>query len=86
MFCRQACRQREFEARQRAAEAGLAENELVIARAELDELHDQLYVLECAVDDVERDIAGNPTKQDLVDAVAWLLKAAKPLLTRRIVD
>lgn len=79
-YCRAVCRQRDFEARQRAAEIGLTETELVMTRQELDELHDQLYVLEAAVEDVERDLAGSATKQDYADAVAWLLQAARPLL------
>jgi hypothetical protein len=78
-YCRDVCRQRDFEARQRAAEVGLTETELVMTRQELDALHDQLYVLEAAVEDVERDLAGTPTKQDYADAVSWLLQAAKPL-------
>ena len=78
-YCRAACRQRDFEARQRSAEVGLTETELVVARAELEALYDQLYVLEAAVEDVERDLAGSPSKQDYVDAVAWLLQAAGPL-------
>jgi len=79
-YCRAVCRQRDFEARQRAAEVGLTESELVVTRAELDTLHDQLYVLEAAIEDVERDLTGTPTKQDYADAVAWLLQAARPLL------
>jgi hypothetical protein len=35
----------------------LNENELIVTKAELDQLHDELYVLACAVDDVERDLA-----------------------------
>lgn len=50
-----------------------------MTRHQLEALHDQLYVLEAAVEDVERDLAGAPTKQDYADAVAWLLQAAKPL-------
>lgn len=78
------CRQRDFESRRRAGEVGLTEAELVVARAELEELRDQLYVLEAAVEDVERDLAGSPTKQDYIDAVAWLLDAARPLAARRL--
>ncbi len=52
-----------------------------MARQALDELRDQIYVLEAAVEDVERDLeAGAPTKQDLQDAVQWLLDAARPLV------
>ncbi|MEA3077300.1 MAG: hypothetical protein QOF60_2208 [Actinomycetota bacterium] len=81
-FCRPVCRQRDFEARQRSAEVGLSEADLVIARRELDALSDQLYVLETAIEDVERDLATSPTKQDYADAVLWLLQAAKPLVAR----
>jgi hypothetical protein len=80
-FCKQSCRQRDFEARRRARELDLGDHELIVARADLDALRDDLYVLACAVEDVERDLtgAGEPTNQDLLDAVAWLLTAAKPL-------
>ena len=81
-FCSQACRQRDYIARLRAQEAGLSEAELVVTREELETLHDHLYVLEAAVEDVERDLQGSPTKQDYVDAVAWLLDACRPLLER----
>lgn len=83
-FCRRSCRQRDYEARQRAREVGLSESELVVTRAELDELHDLLYVLEAAVEDVERDLTGSPTKTELHEAVDWLLDAARPLVARRI--
>mgnify|MGYP001813495521 CR=1 FL=1 len=80
-FCSQRCRQWEWVARQRAAELQLSENELVIARDELDALHDELYVLACAVEDTERDLAagGRRTVQQLTDALEWLLEAARPL-------
>src|SRR4029077_10973279 len=81
-FCSQACRQKDYIARLRAQEAGLSEAELVVTREELDALHDHLYVLEAAIEDVERDLKGSPTKQDYVDALAWLLDAAKPVVQR----
>jgi hypothetical protein len=86
-YCRQACRQRDYEARLRSDEAGLSETELIVARHELDALYDLLYVLECAVEDVERDLAGSsprPSRQELADAVDWLLQAARPLVGRRL--
>lgn len=55
-----------------------------MTRQELEELHDQLYVLEAAIEDVERDLAGAPSIQDYADAVSWLLQAAKPLARRRL--
>ena len=60
----------------------MSEGELVMTRSELESLQDQLYVLEAAVEDVERDLQGSPTKKDYEEAVAWLLDAAKPLFHR----
>jgi hypothetical protein len=83
-FCGGSCRQQEYLRRQRAAEAGLAEHELIVTRQELDELHDRLYVLEAAVEDVEHDLADDPSPGEYRDAVAWLLDAARPLLQARL--
>ena len=81
-FCTQACRQKDYIARIRARDAGLSEAELVVTREELAALHDQLYVLEAAIDDVERDLSSASTKQDYVEALAWLMEAARPLVER----
>jgi hypothetical protein len=73
--------------RQRAAELELSENELVIARDELDTLHDDLYVLACAVGDAEADIdaAGSrPSVRELHMVIEHLLTAAKPLRDREL--
>ena len=82
-FCQQSCRQRDYEARRRARELDLGDHELIVARHALDALRDELYVLACAVEDVERDLAATarPTTGDLQDALAWLLVAARPLCT-----
>jgi endogenous inhibitor of DNA gyrase (YacG/DUF329 family) len=86
-FCSQRCRQWDWVARQRARELELSDGELVIAKATLDELHDELYVLACAVDDVERDLdaaGASPSTADLRQALDWLLEAARPLREREI--
>ena len=85
-FCGGSCRQQEYLRRQRAREAGLAEHELVVTRFELDDLHDRLYVLEAAVEDVDRDLAAASTASDYQEALAWLLDAARPLLRSRLGD
>lgn len=59
---------------------GLSEHELVLTRQAMDDLRDRLYVLECAVEDVERDLGASSTKADLREAVDWLLDAAKPVV------
>ena len=83
-FCGGSCRQQDYLRRQRAAEAGLAEHELVLTRTALDELLDKLYVLEAAVDDVTADLADSPGLREYREAVAWLLDAARPLVTHRL--
>jgi hypothetical protein len=62
---------------------GLSEHELIVARRELDGLYDRLYMLEAAIEDVDRDLADSPTPADYQDAVAWLLDAARPLVEKR---
>ena len=86
-FCSQRCRQWDWVGRQRARELALDEDELVIAKATLDELHDELYVLACAVDDTERDLAAagpRANARELRDIVEWLLQAARPLRDREV--
>jgi hypothetical protein len=59
----------------------LSENELVVAREEIDTLKDQIYVLACAVQDVQQDLAsGGPhSKESLRESLEWLLEAAVPV-------
>ncbi len=86
-FCSQACRQWHWVGRQRAGELQLSEDELIVARTELDTLHDELYVLACAVNDAERDLSSagaRPTAAELREIVDWLLEAARPLRDREL--
>lgn len=74
-------------ARQRAHELELSDGELVIAKSSLDDLHDDLYVLACAVDDTEADLeaaGAKPTAAELQRILSWLLEAAKPLRNREV--
>lgn len=83
-YCRTSCRQMDYVARRRARELGLSESELVMARSELDELRDALYVLEAAVEDVDRDLAeGGDDPAEVRRALEWILQAARPLLELR---
>ncbi len=70
----------------RSAEAGLSEHELIVTRQALDDLRDRLYVLEAAVEDVERDLAEADGDAELRQALHWLLEAARPLLGESSVD
>lgn len=81
MYCKQSCRQQDYEARLRSTELRLGDNELVVARGEIDELRDAAHVLAYAVDDTERDLrlAPNATKAELREMLTWLLEAAIPV-------
>lgn len=58
---------------------GLADHELVVTRQALSRLDDLVYVLACAVEDVDNDLAGEHDRTDVDRALAWLLEAARPL-------
>lgn len=60
-------------------ELGLGEHELVVTRDELEGLRDRLYVLQCAVEDVEHDLANRDDAEgdETQRALEWLLDAAK---------
>lgn len=85
-FCRQSCRQRDYEARRRSTELGLGDDHLVVARADVDELYDRLYALEAAIEDVERDLTESPTADEVRESLDWLLAAARPLIGVRLGD
>lgn len=79
-YCRQSCRQRDYETRRHAAERGLDEHEIIVTRDRLHALHDRLWVLSCAVEDVDGDLARAADVDDYKAALAWLLDAVRPLL------
>jgi len=65
----------------------LNEDELIITKAELDRLHDELYVLACAVDDVDRDLAAAgkaPGTKEVTEMLQWLLDSARPIRDREL--
>jgi hypothetical protein len=76
----------DYQARRRARELRLGDDELIVARRELDDLRDAVYVLACAVEDVDRDLAEASDPADPAEvrsALDWLLAAARPLAERR---
>ncbi|HEX3946554.1 MAG TPA: hypothetical protein VHW47_02565 [Acidimicrobiales bacterium] len=80
LYCRRAHRQRAYEARRRAERALLPPGQVVVAQADLDRLHDRLYVLEAALADVDADLAvARPTAADYREALAHLARAARDL-------
>jgi hypothetical protein len=78
-YCRQSCRQSAYLARRLAAAHGLGDDDLVISRTGLEELQSRLYVLQAAIEDVERDLAVSAEPDEVAEAFAWLLENAKPV-------
>jgi hypothetical protein len=87
LFCSHACRQWDWVGRQRARELQLNEDELIVTKEQLDQIHDELYVMACAVDDVERDLVAagaKPSVKELQGMLEWLLDSARPIRTREL--
>src|SRR3546814_19614754 len=82
LFCKAACRQADYLARQRSAEAGISEAELIVTREALDELPDKLYVLEAALEDVERDLAAAGGEEDMRAPLDWRRTPAGPIVAK----
>ena len=78
-FCRDGCRQQAYLARRLAEAHGLDENELVVARASLEELQSRVYCLQAALEDIERDLARSSEPADVLDALNWLRENAEPV-------
>jgi hypothetical protein len=85
-YCKRSCRQRDFEARERSKAHGLDEADLIVTREALETLRDQVFVVQCAVEDVRRDLAAvaKPGVAEYQEAVAWLLGSLEPLLGQPI--
>ncbi len=77
LFCKRSCRQRDFEARQRSTRHGVDEHELIVARRDVDRLHDEIFVLACAVVDAEADLREAESVADLRLIITSLLAAAR---------
>ena len=75
-YCRRSHRQRHFEAKRLGERRGLSQAELLVAADDYERLRDAVYVLETALEDVDDDLRGSPTRTDYAGAVAYLRSAA----------
>ena len=83
-FCRPACRQAAYRARQLAGGHGLADGEVVVQQSALDELGDAQYVLATALEDVAVDLEDARSRADVEAALADLVAACGPLADLRL--
>ena len=78
-YCRRSHRQRAYEARRRATALRLPGGQLVVEAGDLARLHDRLYALEAALDDVAADLAESSGGQAYRRAFEHLATAAADL-------
>jgi hypothetical protein len=83
LYCKRACRQRDYEARQRALELGLGEHELVVTRQDLESVRDRLYVLERTIEDADEDLQQPEARRakELRRILQYVLDAARECVT-----
>lgn len=79
LFCSPSHRQRAYEARRRADELHVPADQCIVSSADLDRLHDRLYRLEAAVEDVTSDLAGADGPDAYRQAFTHLMDAAADL-------
>ena len=65
-------------ARKLATSHGLGDDDVIVERRRLEDLHDALYCLQAAIGDVEADLAAGATPDEIRSALSWLLDNAKP--------
>ncbi len=79
-FCSPSHRQRAYEARRRADELHVPADRCIVSLADLGRLHDRLYRLEAAVEDVRADLGESSGEVDYRRAVEHLMDAAADLV------
>ena len=79
-FCCRSHRQRAYEARLRSDSLGIPDGQVVVAEVDLAKLHDRLYRLESAVEDVDADLARNAGPKAYRDAFEHLCDPARDLV------
>jgi len=80
VFCGRSHRQRAYEARRRANALGIPAGQVVVSEADLQSLHDRLYRLESAIEDVRADLGGKPGARAYREAFEHLYDSATDLL------
>lgn len=79
-FCSRSHRQRAYEARRRADQLQVPAGQTIVSESDLRRLHDRLYRLESAVQDVDADLADRSGPRAYRDALDHLLEAARDLV------
>jgi hypothetical protein len=76
-FCRQACRQRDYEARRGGRHLGAEGDVLVLSRRAVHDLQDRLWVVEAAVDDARLALAEHASTRAARQVLEQLVAAVQ---------
>lgn len=79
-YCRRSHRQRHYEAKRLGNLRGLSGAELMMSVDDYERLRDAVYVMEAALEDVDIDLRGKPTRSEYAAAVAHLADAATAVI------
>ena len=79
-FCSRTHRQRAYEARRRADQLQIPAGQIIVSEDDLGMLHDRLYRLETAVQDVDADLVDRSGLRAYREALDHLLEAARDLV------
>lgn len=79
-FCSRSHRQRAYEARRRADSLHIPNGQVIVAEEDLRRLHDRLYRLESAMEDVDADLADSSSLRAYREALAHLSDSARDLV------
>lgn len=79
-FCCRSHRQRAYEARRRADQLQVPPGQVIVSESDLAMLHDRLYRLESALEDVDADLGANPGVRAYRQAFEHLCDPARDLV------
>ena len=80
LFCSPSHRQRAYESRRRADELHVPADQCIVSVADLGRLHDRIYRLEAAIEDVSADLAASRNAAAYRRAYEHLMDAAGDLV------
>lgn len=78
-YCAQSCRQRAYEQRTALRRSGLPVDAVVLSAAEVRDLHDRLFQLRCAAEDIVTALDEGVPADEVRAAATELLMAARAL-------
>ncbi len=76
-YCAQACRQRAYEQRHKLEQVGLPEDAILLSPKHVSQLHDRLFALRCAAEDVSMALEDGEDPETLSQLVNEMLVLAK---------